>query len=98
MASTQPKAPAPSAASLAIPPPIYSPFLDEQCAKIDAKGVSWEVRLVVAADSPVLLRVLTIGIDPISLDSKGYQRAKLVTPEEVTLLKSLEKQVGASFI
>lgn len=30
-------------AQLAIPPPIYSPFLDEQCGKIDAKGVSWEV-------------------------------------------------------
>ncbi|GHJ88819.1 hypothetical protein NliqN6_5221 [Naganishia liquefaciens] len=51
-------------ATLAIPPPIYSPFLDEQCGKIDAKGVSWE----------------------------GYQRAKLVSAEEVDLLKTLERQ------
>ncbi|KAJ9093252.1 hypothetical protein QFC20_007170 [Naganishia adeliensis] len=51
-------------ATLAILPPIYSPFLDEQCGKIDAKGVSWE----------------------------GYQRAKLVSAEEVNLLKTLERQ------
>lgn len=51
-------------ATLAIPPPIYSPFLDDQCGKINAKGVSWE----------------------------GYQRAKLVSGEEVTLLKALERQ------
>ncbi|KAJ9122976.1 hypothetical protein QFC24_004014 [Naganishia onofrii] len=51
-------------AQLAIPPPIFSPFLDDQCGKINAKGVSWE----------------------------GYQRAKLVSAEEVDLLKTLERQ------
>ncbi|KAJ9110092.1 hypothetical protein QFC19_001763 [Naganishia cerealis] len=51
-------------AQLAIPPPIFSPFLDDQCGKINAKGVSWE----------------------------GYQRAKLVSAEEVNLLKTLERQ------
>lgn len=57
-----------SSASLAIPPSIYSPFLDDQCGKINAKGVSWE----------------------------GYQRAKLVSAEEVTLMKALERQVSVT--
>lgn len=52
-----------SAASLAIPPSIYSPFLDDQRGRINAKGVSWD----------------------------GYQRAKLVSGDEVALLKKLER-------
>lgn len=28
-----------------IPPPFFSPYLDDQSGKIQAKGVPWEVRL-----------------------------------------------------
>jgi hypothetical protein len=27
-----------------IPPPFFSPYLDDQSGKIQAKGVPWEVR------------------------------------------------------
>lgn len=30
----------------AIPPPFYSPYLDDQCSKIASKPVPWEVSLV----------------------------------------------------
>lgn len=53
----------PTTASLAVPPSIFSPFLDDQRGRINAKGVSWD----------------------------GYQRAKLVSAEEVALLKKLER-------
>ncbi|EIW70107.1 hypothetical protein TREMEDRAFT_61869 [Tremella mesenterica DSM 1558] len=46
-----------------IPPPFYSPYLDDQCNKINSKPVPWE----------------------------GYQRAKLLSADELALLKSLNK-------
>jgi V-type H+-transporting ATPase subunit H len=30
----------------AIPPPFFSPYLDDQSGKIQAKGVPWEVRVM----------------------------------------------------
>jgi hypothetical protein len=48
-------------AQLAIPPPIYSPFLDEQCGKIDAKGVSWEVSAS-SVETCIAIRLKPIGI------------------------------------
>jgi hypothetical protein len=29
-----------------IPPPFFSPYLDDQSGKIQAKGVPWEVRSI----------------------------------------------------
>ncbi|RSH85316.1 H(+)-transporting V1 sector ATPase subunit H [Saitozyma podzolica] len=49
--------------AVAIPPPFYSPYLDDQCNKINSRQVPWE----------------------------GYQRAKLLSGDELTLLKSLSK-------
>ncbi|ODN82885.1 hypothetical protein, variant [Cryptococcus amylolentus CBS 6039] len=46
-----------------IPPPFFSPYLDDQCTKINNKAVPWE----------------------------GYQRAKLLSQDELSLLKSLSK-------
>ncbi|ORY31205.1 armadillo-type protein [Naematelia encephala] len=46
-----------------VPPPFYSPYLDDQCGKINSKPVPWE----------------------------GYQRAKLLSADELGLLKSLAK-------
>ncbi|WVR08626.1 hypothetical protein IAU60_005682 [Kwoniella sp. DSM 27419] len=46
-----------------IPPPFFSPYLDDQCNKINSKPVPWE----------------------------GYQRAKLLSADELSLLKSLNK-------
>ncbi|WVQ85791.1 hypothetical protein IAT38_007958 [Cryptococcus sp. DSM 104549] len=46
-----------------IPPPFFSPYLDDQCNKINAKPVPWE----------------------------GYQRAKLLSADELSLLKNLNK-------
>ncbi|ORX40982.1 armadillo-type protein [Kockovaella imperatae] len=46
-----------------IPPPFFSPYLDDQCNKINSKPVPWE----------------------------GYQRAKLLSADELNLLKSLAK-------
>ncbi|TXT05914.1 hypothetical protein VHUM_03675 [Vanrija humicola] len=51
------------AAVAAIPPPFFSPYLDDQLSKLAAKQIPWE----------------------------GYQRAKLLSQEECTLLRSLEK-------
>jgi len=31
-------------ATTPIPPPFFSPYLDDQSGKIQAKGVPWEVR------------------------------------------------------
>ncbi|WVO17514.1 hypothetical protein L204_105207 [Cryptococcus depauperatus] len=47
----------------ALPPPFFSPYLDDQCNKINAKPVPWE----------------------------GYQRAKLLSADELLLLKSIIK-------
>ncbi|KAL7422849.1 H(+)-transporting V1 sector ATPase subunit H [Cryptotrichosporon argae] len=46
-----------------IPPPFFSPYLDDQLSKLAAKQIPWE----------------------------GYQRAKLLSQEECSLLRSLEK-------
>ncbi|KAE8541444.1 hypothetical protein D1P53_002804 [Cryptococcus gattii VGV] len=50
-----------------IPPPFFSPYLDDQCNKINAKPVPWE----------------------------GYQRARLLSADELSLLKSLSKLPSA---
>lgn len=52
-----------TAAVAPIPPPFFSPYLDDQCNKINSKPVPWE----------------------------GYQRAKLLSVDELSLLKSLNK-------
>ncbi|WWD20731.1 hypothetical protein CI109_105207 [Kwoniella shandongensis] len=52
-----------TAAVAPIPPPFFSPYLDDQCNKINSKPVPWE----------------------------GYQRAKLLSADELSLLKSLNK-------
>lgn len=54
-------------ATLAIPPPIFSPFLDDQCGKINAKGVSWEVSRASTGDKeevslPVSYRAFMAGV------------------------------------
>jgi len=64
-----------------IPPPFFSPYLDDQSGKIQAKGVPWEV-----CSSHIWLDA--------GLTSKGYQRAKLLSADELTLLKSLNKVVS----
>lgn len=34
-------------ATTPIPPPFFSPYLDDQSGKIQAKGVPWEVRCTI---------------------------------------------------
>jgi hypothetical protein len=75
--------------STPIPPPFFSPYLDDQCGKIQAKGVPWEVSRDHPACSPheSIRRLWTDSI-------QGYQRAKLVSADELALLKSLNKLVS----
>ncbi|WRT70736.1 uncharacterized protein IL334_007734 [Kwoniella shivajii] len=52
-----------TAVAAPIPPPFFSPYLDDQSNKINSKPVPWE----------------------------GYQRAKLLSADELSLLKSINK-------
>ncbi len=63
-----------------IPPPFFSPYLDDQSSKITSKPVPWEVRH---------------GGPKNGADAKGYQRAKLLSSDELSLLKALDKTVRA---
>jgi V-type H+-transporting ATPase subunit H len=68
-----------AAAVAAIPPPFFSPFLDDQILKLSARQIPWEVN--------------TTSKD-VTDYQQGYQRAKLLSQEECTLLRSLEKLVS----
>jgi V-type H+-transporting ATPase subunit H len=70
----------------AIPPPFFSPYLDDQCNKISSKPVPWEVR-------PVRESAARCRADHAL---QGYQRAKLLSNDELSLLKSLSKLVSIS--
>ena len=71
-----------------IPPPFYSPYLDDQCNKISSKSVPWEVRRI--RHSSLALR----NVSELVLTLQGYQRAKLLSADELSLLKALAKLVS----